>query len=130
MSWFILFCYIFFVYGMSVIITQSVGPANIFFRLRMWAESIGPNFGLLFRCMLCMPTNIGWVFSLINWFLLPIPISPFNMILCGTNLWWLAMILDACFAGGVCHILWNIDDYIDKNTPIFEDEIEKTDSNE
>ncbi len=130
MSWFILFCYIFFVYGMSVIITQSVGPANIFFRLRMWAESIGPNFGLLFRCMLCMPTNIGWVFSLFNWFLLPIPISPFNMILCGTNLWWLAMILDACFAGGVCHILWNIDDYIDKNTPIFEDEIEKTDSNE
>lgn len=130
MSWFILFCYIFFVYGMSVIITQSVGPANIFFRLRMWAESVGPNFGLLFRCMLCMPTNIGWVFSLFNWFLLPIPISPFNMILCGTNLWWLAMILDACFAGGVCHILWNIDDYIDKNTPIFEDEIEKTDSNE
>ena len=130
MSWFILFCYIFFVYGMSVIITQSVGPANIFFRLRMWAESIGPNFGLLFRCMLCMPTNIGWVFSLFNWFLLPIPISPFNMILCGTNLWWLAMILDACFAGGVCHILWNIDDYIDKNTPIFEDEIENTDSNE
>ena len=130
MSWFILFCYIFFLYGMSVIITKSVGPANIFFRLRMWAESIGPNFGLLFRCMLCMPTNIGWVFSLFNWFLLPIPISPFNMILCGTNLWWLAMILDACFAGGVCHILWNIDDYIDKNTPIFEDEIEKTDSNE
>lgn len=130
MSWFILFCYIFFVYGMSVIITQSIGPANIFFRLRMWAESVGPNFGLLFKCMLCMPTNIGWVFSLFNWFLLPIPISPFNMILCGTNLWWLAMILDACFAGGVCHILWNIDDYIDKNTPIFEDEIEKTDSNE
>ena len=125
MSWFILFCYIFFVYGMSVIITQSIGPANIFFRLRMWAESVGPNFGLLFKCMLCMPTNIGWVFSLFNWFLLPIPISPFNMILCGTNLWWLAMILDACFAGGVCHILWNIDDYIDKNTPIFEDEIEK-----
>ena len=25
MSWFILFCYIFFVYSMSVIITQSIG---------------------------------------------------------------------------------------------------------
>lgn len=124
MSWFILVCYIFFVYGMSVIITQGIGPKNIFFRLRLWAESIGPNFGLLFKCMLCMPTNIGWVFSLFNWFLLPIPISPFNMILCGTNLWWLAMILDACFAGGVCHLLWNIDDYIDKNTPIFEDEVD------
>ena len=128
MSWFILICYIFFVYGMSVIITQSIGPANIFFRLRMWAEIVGPNFGLLFRCMLCMPTNVGWVFSLFNWFLLPIPISPFNMILWGTNLWWLAMILDACFAGGVCHILWNIDDFIDKSTPIFEDEFENSDT--
>lgn len=128
MTWFILICYIFFTYGMSVIITQGIGPMNIFLRLRIWAESIGPNFGMLFKCMLCMPTNIGWVFSLFNWFLLPIPISPFNIILDGTNLWWLAMILDGCFTGGICHLLWNIDDYIDKNTPIFEDEVTNTEN--
>ena len=123
MVWFTIFAYTFFVYGISVIFTQSVGPANIFFRLRMWAEDIGSNFGLLFKCMTCFPTNVGWVFSLFNWFIVPqIPISPFNIILRGTNLWWLAMILDACYCAGVCHILWNIDDYIDKNTPIYEDE--------
>lgn len=122
MNWFIVFCYIWFTYGMSVIFTQGVGPFNIFFRLRMWAEHVGSNFGLLFRCMLCFPSNVGWVFSLFNWFLLPIPISPFNIVLQGTNLWWLAMICDACFTGGVCHLLWNIDDYVDKITPIFEDE--------
>lgn len=71
--------------------------------------------------MLCMPTNIGWVFSIVNWFFLPIAISPFNMILAGTNLWWLAAIMDGCLTGGVCHFLWNIDDFIDKSTPIFED---------
>lgn len=121
----IIVCYIFFVYGISVIFTQSVGPKAIFLRLRMWAESVGPNFGLLFKCMTCFPTNVGWAFSLFNWFVVPqVRISPFNIILCETNYWWLAMILDACFCAGVCHMLWNLDDYIDKNTPIYEDEIE------
>lgn len=122
MNWFILFCYIWFAYGMTVIVTQSIGPFYIFLRLRLWAENISDNFGMLFKCPLCFPTNVGWVFSLVNWFLLPIPITPFNMILSGTGLWWLAMIFDACLTGGICHLLWNIDDYIDKNTPIFEDE--------
>ena len=122
MNWFILFCYIWFAYGMTVIVTQSIGPFYIFFRLRLWAERVSDNFGMLFKCSLCFPTNVGWVFSLLNWFLFPIPITPFNMILNGTGLWWLAMIMDACVTGGICHLLWNIDDYIDKNTPIFEDE--------
>ena len=122
MNWFILFCYIWFAYGMTVIVTQSIGTFYIFLRLRLWAENISDNFGMLFKCPLCFPPHIGWVFSLVNWFLLPIPITPFNMILNGTGLWWLAMILDACLTGGICHLLWNIDDYIDKNTPIFEDE--------
>ena len=119
----IIFAYTFFVYGISVLFTQSYGPANIFFRLRLWAEKVGDNFGMLFKCMTCFPTNVGWVFSLFDWFLVPgVAISPFNIILGGTGLWWLAMILDACYCAGTCHLFWNIDDFIDKSTPIFEDE--------
>ena len=119
----IIFAYTFFVYGISVLFTQSYGPANIFFRLRLWADKVGDNFGMLFKCMTCFPTNVGWVFSLFDWFLVPgVAISPFNIILEGTGLWWLAMILDACYCAGTCHLLWNIDDFIDKSTPIFEDE--------
>ena len=123
MTWLIIFAYTFFVYGISVLFTQSYGPANIFCRLRLWAGKVGDNFGMLFKCMTCFPTNVGWVFSLFDWFLVPgVAISPFNMILGGTGLWWLAMILDACYCAGTCHLLWNIDDFIDKSTPIFEDE--------
>ena len=123
MTWLIIFAYTFFVYGISVLFTQSYGPANIFFRLRVWAGKVGDNFVMLFKCMTCFPTNVGWVFSLFDWFLVPgVAISPFNMILGGTGLWWLAMILDACYCAGTCHLLWNIDDFIDKSTPIFEDE--------
>ena len=121
-GWLTLFIYTFAVYGVSVLFTQSIGPFNVFIRLRMWASKVGENFGLLFKCMTCFPTNVGWIFSLINWFFLPVAITPFNMLLGGTGLWWLAMILDACYCAGTCHLLWNIDDYIDKNTPIFEDE--------
>lgn len=121
MNWFILFAYFFFVYGISVIFTQSIGPKAIFWRLRQWAERKGPNFGMLFKCMICFPTNVGWVFSLFDWFVIKdVAISPFNMIFNGTGLWWLAMIMDACFCGGLCHLVWNIDDYIEKTTPIVE----------
>jgi hypothetical protein len=123
MEWFISIFYLLAVYGMSVIVTQGIGPFNIFFRLRMWANSVGDNFGMLFKCMLCLPTNIGWIFSLIDWFLLPdIAITPFNIIFNGTSYWWLSFIFDGALAGGFCHFLWNLDDYIDKSTPIFEDQ--------
>lgn len=125
MMWFTSIMYILFAYGISVIITQGIGPANIFIRTRIWAESVGPNFGLLFRCMLCMPTNVGIVFSLFNWFLVPVAITPFNIILGGTGLWWLAAIMDGCLTGGICHFLWNIDDYIDKITPVYDEPDDK-----
>ena len=121
-SWFILICYLLFAYGCSVIVTQGIGPKNIFFRLRMWAESIGPNFGMLFRCMMCFPANLGIVVSLLNWFLLPMfPITPFNMVFSGFSGWLMGIItavMDGCITSGVCHFLWNLDDFIEKSTPL------------
>ena len=120
--WFVGVCFVLAVYGISVIITQSTGPFEVFDKIREWAEDTSDNLGLLFRCMLCMPTNVGIALSLFNWFFIDLCVTPFNMILNGTSLWWLAAILDGCLAGGVCRFLWNIDDYIDKITPKYEDE--------
>lgn len=123
MNWFVLFCYIFAMYGLTIIVTQSMGPFNIFYKWRQFTADISDNLGLLFRCQLCFPTNAGIASSLLNWFLLPsLKVTPFNMILAGTNLWWVAALMDGFIVGGTCHIIWNIDDYIDKNTPIYEDE--------
>jgi hypothetical protein len=116
-------------YGFSVIVTHGIGPFNIFFRLRLWAEEISDNFGMLFKCMLCFPTNLGIVLSLLNWFLLPnFGITPFNIIFDAMHWPWylcfVAALFDGCLTGGVCAFIWNIDDYIDKSTPIFEEEEE------
>lgn len=125
-NWLILLIYTFACYGFTYMVTQSVGPKDIFLKLRIWAEEVGPNFGLLFRCPLCLPSNLGWVLAILNWFILPsVAITPFNMILQGVHdQWWLvfvAMIGDCCFTGGVCKIIYNIDDFIDKSTPIFDE---------
>ena len=128
MKWFILICYIWFSYGVCYMVTSSHGPKNIFEKLRDWAESVGTNFGMLFRCMICFPTNFGILFSLFNWFLLPeLSITPFNLIFSEYNFEWyysfLGAFLDGCFTGGICKVIYNVDDYIDKSTPIFEDEV-------
>lgn len=108
-----------FAYGLSVMFTNSIGPFRIFYRIRGIAEKMGPTWSYLLKCMFCFPSNVGWVFSLFNWFIVnQVLISPGNMILHGTGLWWLAAIMDACITGGICRLIWNIDDFIDKSTPI------------
>ena len=125
-NWFILVCYILALYGFSDIVTQSIGPGYIFLRIRQFAERIGPNFGMLFRCMWCFPTNAGILFSFLNWFFLPIYISPFNMIFADYHgLWYMSLVaalLDGCFTGAVCALIFKVYDYVDKSTPIFEDD--------
>lgn len=125
-NWFILICYILALYGFSDIITQSMGPGYIFLKIRLLAERISPNLGMLFKCMWCFPTNAGIVFSLLNWFFLPIYISPFNMIFADYHsLWYMSLVaalLDGCFTGAICALIFNVYDYVDKSTPIFEDD--------
>lgn len=122
MEWFIVLMYVLAVYGLSNIIVFGEGP---FYILEKWRElmyNIHPNIGKLFSCMMCLPANIGWVASLVDWFLISsIAFTPFNIIFAGTGLWWLAMILDMGFTSGVCWLLYVIDDYFEKKTPSYED---------
>jgi hypothetical protein len=63
---------------------------------------------------MCLPANIGWIASLINWFLIPtIQITPFNILLHGTNLWWVALIGDCCFTTGIVWIIHNIESFFE-----------------
>lgn len=122
MIWFTLVCYILATYGITFMVTESYGPLNIFVHLRNIAYSIHENLGRLFSCPLCFGTNLGWMLSVINWFFLPVAITPFNIILDGTDLWWLALLLDAGLTGACTYTLYLIDDYIDAKTPKFDDE--------
>lgn len=97
-------------YGFSNMMVFGSGPFRIFERIRNITARISEHFGSLFTCMMCFPANLGWVMSLIDWFFVKnVAFTPFNILLAGTGLWWLALILDCFFTSGVVWIIHNVE---------------------
>ena len=110
----IIFLYIFAVYGLSNMVVFGSGPFRIFERIREGSNNLNPHFGTLFSCMMCFPANVGIVVSLLDWFLLPsIALTPFNIVLLGTNLWWVAIIADCCLTSGAVWLIHNIESFFE-----------------
>lgn len=110
----IIFLYSICAYGISNMMVFSSGPFRIFERIRSLSSRINEHFGSMFSCMICFPANVGWICSLADWFFIHgISITPFNILLNGTNLWWLALIGDCCFTTGVVWLIHNIESYFE-----------------
>ena len=110
----IIFLYCIVCYGWTNMQNFTEGPFHIFQHIRNISNSISEHFGKLFSCSICFPANLGWVLSLIDWFLIPqIAFTPFNILLAGTGLWWLAMLFDCCFTSGAVWIIHNIESFFE-----------------
>ena len=123
----IIFLYIFAVYGFSNMVVFSSGPFRMFEKIREWSSNLSEHFGTLFSCMICLPANVGWFASIIDWFLIPnLALTPFNILLAGTNLWWVALIADCCLTSGLVWIVHNIESFFESiangNSAIQEDD--------
>lgn len=106
--------YILSAYGLSNMVVFGSGPFRIFERIREITSNISEHFGTLFSCMMCFPANVGIIVSLLDWFLLPsIAITPFNIMLLGTNLWWVAIIADCCLTSGAVWLIHNIESFFE-----------------
>ena len=110
----IIFLYCIAAYGFCNMVAFGSGPFRIFERIREWSSYISDHFSSLFSCMMCLPANVGWITSLINWFLIPqIALTPFNILLSGTGLWWVALIGDCCFTTGIVWIIHYIESFFE-----------------
>ena len=118
-------CYIFVAYGACNVIAFGSGPFRVFERIRMWSNGISEHFGQLFSCMMCLPANFGWIFSIVNWFLIPmVALTPFNIILGGyVGLWWLAALCDGAFTTAIVYLIYVVDDFFEKKNEIMEREL-------
>ena len=105
----IIFLYCVAAYGLSNMMVFGSGPFRIFERIRSFAQGISEHFGTLFSCMMCFPANLGLFASLINWFLIPVALTPFNILLAGTSLWWLAALCDCCFTSGIVWFVHHVE---------------------
>jgi len=86
------------------------GPFHIFEHIRSISSNISEHFGTMFSCMMCFPANLGWILSLIDWFFVKsVAFTPFNILLTGTGLWWLALLFDCCFTSGIVWIINHIE---------------------
>lgn len=113
-NWLIIFMYCIAAYGISNMMVFGSGPFKLFEHIRNITSSISEHFGSMFQCMMCFPANVGWVVSLIDWFFIKkIAITPFNILLAGTNLWWLALICDCCFTSGIVWITHNVESFFE-----------------
>lgn len=120
MAWLFVFCWIFAAYGACYIIIFGEGPFHIFERLREFMRGLGEGWGTLFSCMLCLPANFGLFGSLIDWFLLPVAFTPFNILFSGFPcMWWAAALLDATFTSGCVWIIHHVFLLIDNRSDFF-----------
>lgn len=109
-NWLIILCYSIVAYGACNVIVFGSGPFKIFERIRGGANKISTHFGQLFNCMMCLPANFGWICSLVNWFLIPIAFTPFNILFDSfPDLWWLAALCDGAFTSGIVWLIHNVE---------------------
>ena len=101
-------------YAISNHLVYAHGPFHVYDGIRALAEKMHPQLGELFSCMICLPANVGWVASVIDWFLIPnLALTPFNILLVGTNLWWVALIADCCLTSGLVWIIHNVESFFE-----------------
>lgn len=117
-----LLSYILFSYGITTMLIYFNGPFDIIEDFRKTMNAIHPKLGELFQCPFCLSTWIGGLFSIINYLWIPIKITPFNMILAGSGLWWLIIPMDSFLTCGTVWLLHVLDEYLENNSKTYEDQ--------
>lgn len=117
-----LLSYILFSYGITTMLIYFNGPFDIIEYFRKTMNAIHPKLGELFQCPFCLSTWIGGLFSIINYLWIPIKITPFNMTLAGSGLWWLIIPMDAFLTCGTVWLLHVLDEYLENNSKTYEDQ--------
>lgn len=114
MSFLILFVYIFVAFAITEQFVFFNGPFDVYDKLRKATDEISPKLTELFSCMACLSTWIGILLSVINLLFIPVPITPFNMILGTTDMWWFIIPLDAAFTCGTTWLLYRLEEMMDR----------------
>lgn len=106
--------YIIFAFGFAEILIFFNGPFDIVEKFRKFAHWIHPKFGELFTCVACCSTWIGLFFSALNYWVIPIKFTPFNIIFADTQLWWLILFMDGMFTCGTTWLLYQLEEMMER----------------
>ena len=123
MDWIVIFVFSVVAYAISNHFVYAHGPMHIYDHIRCLAEKIHPNLGELFQCMICFPTWVGFILSVLNSLFLPlINLTP-GMLLMGMYApWWVIMVFDGFFASGIVWLIHTAQEALERSNAAGEDE--------
>lgn len=89
-------------FGLSWILVYGEGPFNVVSHIRNYFSSINANLRQLWSCMMCMPTQLSFLLSLVS-LLCGVYFTPFTLMF--GSVWYLAIPFDMFFGGATCYII-------------------------
>lgn len=110
------FVYGFMLYGLVLMLVSFPGPFGIMDVFRSLMHWLHPQLGKLIECPYCTSVWASGIISLINYLLIPVKFTPFNIIFAGSGLWWTIIPLDVFFGCAMVWILHVLDEYLEANT--------------
>ena len=121
-----LIIFIFVVYGISNMLVYAAGPFNIFEKYRDFMHTMPSNLGEGSECMICTPTQVGIVLSVIDVLLWQFNFTPGNLLIGEyAEFWLLAIALDGALASGTTWLIHTVQEAVEsitnKNTQEEED---------
>lgn len=101
-------------YGLSNLLVYGSGPFNILGRFRDFSHKYLGTFGDMLDCMMCTSTNIGFVLSILDFFIFHnIMFTPFNILFNDTNLWYLIIPFDGFVTSGVVWLIHTVQETLE-----------------
>jgi hypothetical protein len=115
-EWIIIFIFSIVAYGISNHFVYAHGPFHIYDKIREIAGKIHENLGELFQCMICFPTWVGFILSLLNFFFIPrLDLTPGMVLMSGYAPWWAIMILDGFFSSGIVWLIHTLQEALERS---------------
>lgn len=107
-------CFILAVYGISNMLVYAEGPFHIFDKYRKFMKTLPSNLGDSTECMICTPTIVGIVISLIDLILVPnVSFTPMSIIMGHWYYFWLIVPLDGAIGSAGSWLIDTIQTYIE-----------------
>ena len=113
--WLVIILYFLCAYNASFWLVYSEGPYGIFNKFRDWVERVSPQMRKALDCMNCTPTWVGLIASTVDTFFIKgLSITPWGLFLQNTNIWWLAIPLDALVTSGVVYLIHTFQEMMER----------------
>ena len=127
MEWMAVLCYTLFAYGVSNMVVYARGPFAVFERWRGMAARISGGLGEMFSCMICFPTWVGIVSSVMDIMFTGFSFTPFNILFGDSAPWWFLVGMDACYTSGTVWLIDQLETAFERHGAEYTDETDGDD---